>query len=312
MKIAVAHYPEGAGHATRMLAVGRELEAAGHDIVIGGGGPGARFVELNGYDEFRPATVDYVDSYQNRSLRAATANVPRSVERVQDYRAWLRHEDPDIMVTDDMFASLAAAMTGTPYYKVDHNAGFLYEDRLERAGADWWNRFFLQTAEKFLYPAVWESAAYIPRGAERVPPLALEGNGAADDDIDVLMVPTAHSDDYTRLTQELRDRGRDVTVVGGADWEDVESLQPFIEAASLVVCSGYSTVMEAAVAGTPCLIAPRTSEQRGVARIIAEEGVDGFRTVDDADDLDVDGTPTPMDNGCRTVAETIMADANAA
>jgi len=48
--VAVAHYPEGAGHATRMLAVARSLEAHGASVALAGGGPGTKFVDLHGYD----------------------------------------------------------------------------------------------------------------------------------------------------------------------------------------------------------------------------------------------------------------------
>ena len=67
--IAVAHYPEGAGHATRMLAVADALSDAGAEVEFAGGGAGTQFAALNGYDEFEPAVVDYIDTYQGGSMR---------------------------------------------------------------------------------------------------------------------------------------------------------------------------------------------------------------------------------------------------
>ena len=61
--VAVTHYPEGAGHATRMAAIAEAIEANGGTVRMAGGGAGTEFVALNGYDEFEPTTVDYIDTY---------------------------------------------------------------------------------------------------------------------------------------------------------------------------------------------------------------------------------------------------------
>src|SRR6056297_3606597 len=111
-EVAVAHYPEGAGHATRMLAVAKALEARGATVRLAGGGPGKRFVELNGYEEYVPAVVDYIGDYQDGGnlLRVVTHSVPMSGKRVYDYVQWLRRTEPDALVTDDMFAAMAATL----------------------------------------------------------------------------------------------------------------------------------------------------------------------------------------------------------
>ncbi|WP_234953615.1 hypothetical protein [Halosegnis longus] len=66
--VAVVHYPEGAGHATRMLAIANALEERGADVSFGGGGAGTEFVSLNGYDAVEPTTVDFIDTFQDGSL----------------------------------------------------------------------------------------------------------------------------------------------------------------------------------------------------------------------------------------------------
>jgi UDP:flavonoid glycosyltransferase YjiC (YdhE family) len=75
--VAVAHYPEGAGHATRMLAIADELAARGAQVTLAGGGAGQRFVELNGYDAFEPTPVDYVDTYQDASRSTSGGSARR-------------------------------------------------------------------------------------------------------------------------------------------------------------------------------------------------------------------------------------------
>lgn len=306
-KIAIAHYCEGAGHATRMLAVAEGIAAAGYETVIAGGGPGKKFVEQNGREEYDPREVDFIGGYQGGNLLVVLKQcMPNVTERIREYVSWFRTEDPRLLVADDITAAVAAAITGTPYYYVTHDPADFYTSTVERAGAWARNRFALRTAEAFLLPKVWRGSPTIP-GTVEIPPIAPE-SGGVDPSVDVLVVPSAFSVDPDRLSDALERRGRDVTLVGGDDWEVVESLQPYIAAADLVICSGYSTVMEAAVAGTPCILLPETSEQRGVARAI--RSVRGFYTAGSVADvegiLDRIEAPDPRENGTSSVVRTVL------
>ena len=311
--IAVAHYPEGAGHATRMLAIANELERAGAEVLLAGGGAGARFVALNGYDAFEPTNVDFIDSYQDGSLReVVTGSVPASARRVRDYVAWLRETEPDALVTDDMFAAMAAARTDIPLYVLKHDMPALYRDRIERAGARFHTRFQLATAREFFYPAIWPASADDPDGATRVPPVALDGDdGEAVDAADVLLVPS-HYSEFGDLADRLERRGHDVLNVGDDDWEATPSLLPYVRGADVVVCSGYSTIMDAAVAGTPCVIVPETDEQTAVADWIERFDTAGFVVAEDTPAaLAAVESPPPeprYDNGAATIATRVMAD----
>jgi hypothetical protein len=303
-KVAVAHYCEGAGHATRMLAVVEELEAAGYDVVIAGGGPGTKFVEANGYTEFEPLDLDFVGDYQGGGLLDVLRNSgPAVYERVKQYRGWFDDEAPALLVTDDISAAIAASLHGQRYVYVSHDPAAFYSTAVERAGAWVRNRIAGRGAEQFLHPKVWAGDPSIP-GAEDVPPMAPVGD-APDADVDVLVVPSEFSVDPDRLADALEASGRDVTLVGGDDWELQESLQPFIAGADLVICSGYSTVMEAAVAGTPCIVLPATSEQRGVVDALAD--TPGFYAADSIAGvealLDNVEAPEPRENGAKRVAE---------
>jgi hypothetical protein len=279
-EVAVAHYPEGAGHATRMLAVAKALEDRGATVRLAGGGPGKRFVELNGYEEYVPTVVDYIGDYQDGGnvLRVVTHSVPMSGKRVYDYVQWLRRIEPDALVTDDMFAAMAASVTGTPLHVLTHNSPHFYETVAETAATWLLTKHQLYESEQFLYPAVWPPCDDDPDGVTHVPPVALECDEDREvDPFDVLVVPSHYSDSLDELVTGLRDDGHSVTEVGDEDWEPVPAMLPHLEAADVVVCSGYSTVMEAAVAGTPCIIWPFTDEQRGVGRVIQEAGVTGFQ-----------------------------------
>ena len=278
--VAVAHYPEGAGHATRMLAVATAFEARGARVTLAGGGHGARFIEHNGYDQYEPSLVDFIGDYQGGSLaRVLTHSLPNSAFRVRDYVGWLRREDPDALVTDDMFAAMAAEFVEIPLYVCTHNASSYYDAVIEQGFTWLLNRYQRHAAEAFLYPAVWPPDHGDPPGVTHVPPIALDSaaGGCAPTATEVLLVPSAYSSGFDALAEALRAAGHETTLVGGPDWECVPALLPHVRAAEKVVCSGYSTVMEAAVAGTPCVVYPFTDEQHGVSRVIERTGLEGFQ-----------------------------------
>lgn len=301
MKIAIAHYCEGGGHGPRMLAVGKALEDRGHEICIAGGGPGAKFVEINGYEEFKPEKVDFIEDYEKGLHMTFMNSTPKSVKRVRDYISWLKREEPDVVVTDDMFAGLACVLMRKKFYFIGHDTSDIYSDYTASLGTWGWNKFFDKFAEDFFQPAVWEDPKYSGVG-----PMALEIEKDVRQDIEALLIPSAYSESIEEIEEKLKDTGRDVTVVGGKDWELQESLQPFIDEADLVVCSGYSAVMEASVAGTPCIILPETAEQKGVTELIDRKG---FRKASNPEEVielaDEIEEPEKQENGAEQIAEKI-------
>jgi len=310
--VAVAHYPEGAGHATRMLAVADAIESGGGSVRMAGGGAGREFVALNGYDEFQPTTVDYIDTYQNGSLwAAASRSLPASLGRIADYQAWLAAIEPDALVTDDMFAAMAATRCGVPLYVLKHDMPGLYDDVAERAGARFHTLFQLSAAREFFYPVVWPPSGVDPARATRVPPVALPGDSSVADAPDVVVVPS-HYSSLSRIATHLERQGYDVLDVADEAWDPVESLLPYVRGADLVVCSGYSTVMDAAVAGTPCVVHPATDEQAAVADWLERFDVPGFAVAPDPIDV-LDAVADPpaaphFRNGADVVARRVLTD----
>ena len=112
------------------------------------------------------------------------------------------------------------------------------------------------------------------------------------------------------LADRLRSAGHDVTLIGDHDWGPVPSLLPLLGRAEAVVCSGYSTVMEAAVAGAPCVVLPATNEQEGIARRL--EPVEGFVPAESpaAVEAGLADPPTApqFTNGIVAVAERVVDD----
>jgi len=318
-EVGVVYYPEGQGHATRMLGIVQALERRGADVHIAGGGPGTRFVELQGYDVYRATAVEFIRDYQYRSpalLYVLTRSFPDSCQRMHDLYRWLKRTSPDVLITDDMFAAVAATITRTPFYIVSHNAMSLYDAVLDQAITWGFNRYQQAVSREFLYPAVWPPLEDDPARVRRIPPIALElasDAGDAPGELDVLLVPSFYSEGYAEMAERLRGEGYRVRHVGGEDWVPVPALLPWVRAADVVVCSGYSTVMEAAVAGTPCVVWPFTDEQEGVARKIERSGVGGFR-VERSLAHAIDGVesppPPPPDspNGVDRVAEVVLEE----
>jgi hypothetical protein len=315
-RVGVVYYPEGQGHATRMLGVVQALERRGADVHIAGGGPGTQFVELLGYDVYRATSVEFIRDYQYRSpalLNVLTRSLPDSWQRIHDLIAWMRRTSPEVLITDDMFAAVAATITRTPFYTVNHNAMSLYDAVLDQTITWAFNRYQQAASREFLYPAVWPPADDDPTRVRRIPPIALESPTDAEappDELDVLVVPSFYSEDFDRLTERLLGEGYRVRHVGSEEWSPVPALLPWIRAADVVVCSGYSTVMEAAVAGTACVVWPFTDEQEGVARKIERSGVPGFR-VERSLSYAVNGIESPpsaptQPNGTDQVAEIVL------
>jgi hypothetical protein len=243
-----------------------------------------------------------------------TASLPDSGRRFRDVAGWLRAESPDAVVTDDMFAAGAAAWTGTPLYVLTHNAASFYRSLAVRLASRGLNVGQRLAARRFFYPTVWPPHAGDPPQVSRVPPVALEPPAGASDagpaDPGVVVVPSTYSDGFAAVAEGLADRGVPVTRVGGPDWEPVPALLPVLERADAVVCAGYSTVMEAAVAGAPCVVVPHTNEQRGVARRL--DAVEGFAVADGASAA-LDALADPPDapahnNGVAAVAERVLDD----
>jgi UDP:flavonoid glycosyltransferase YjiC (YdhE family) len=303
-----------------MMAVARGLQRRGVEVSLAGGGPGRRLYAPNGFDAYEPPAVDYIGDYQGAANPVAglghvvTGSLPDSAARVRGLADWLRDRRPDAVVTDDMFTVAAAAATDTPLYVLSHNAAALYRYPIIRAATVAINAGQRWTAERFFYPTVWPPADGDPAGVTRVPPVALPPPPDAPDpspaEPGVVLVPSTYSTAFDAVADRLREAGHTVTAIGDHDWGPVPSLLPLFRRADAMVCSGYSTVMEAAVAGTPCVVAPATNEQRGIARRVRP--VEGFDVADTPAGIvrAVDALPTPAatPNGLAAIAERVVDD----
>lgn len=313
--IALAHGPEGAGNATRVMAVAEELRRAGVEVALAGGGSAAQYVELNGFEEFAPTGLDFIRmrEVEGTSLLAALRHAaPRMRRRARQFGQWLSGIDPDVLLTDDPAAAVPATIRNIPWYRLDHSSVRCYSDWFARVVYRGFNRASLRLAETFFYTTVFSDPYPGEPNLRAVGPIAHEPQTTESvESFDVLLVPSTYAAGYGELADRLRAEGYSVRLVGGPDWEPVPAILPYFEAAQIAVTSGFSATSEALVAGTPCINWPFLDCQRGIAREIDEQGIDGIQvghSLESVLEAVADPPATPdFENGAPVVAEQLRA-----
>ena len=281
--VGIVYWCDGAGHAARAIPVAKEFEARGCDVAMAGGGQGKRFVELNGFKHPDLTTVAVKGDSPLDFLRHTLFDLlPNSVRRYREINQWLDETEPDILVTDDLFAGIAAARRGIEFYRIDHlTPGLL--------GPVWgppqwfYHAVSLQFAEEIIVTSLWPDDPD-PDGITRVGPLAQEGD--ADDEVDsydVLLNPGTHGEDFDEIRSRLTDAGYDVRTVGDDDWETKPTMTPYTAAADVVVCTGFSSIADTVVAGTPCVIFPFLPFQKALADRADDKDIEGVSKADSVD-----------------------------
>ncbi|MFB6094222.1 MAG: hypothetical protein ABEJ77_04710 [Halanaeroarchaeum sp.] len=312
--IGLAHAPEGGGNATRMLGVAAVLASRDVDVALAGGGPGAKFARLNGFEEAEPETVDFIE--RRRGSGSLLGALPRTagaaVERARDFGSWLDRTRPDVLLTDDPFAMLPAVVRGIPFYRLDHSSVDCYDAPFERTVYRVFNRLSIELGEGFLLTSVHDDPHPDTDGVHPVPPIAHEPSTPESvDPFDTLVIPGTYSTGFDRIAAELERGGQDVTLVGDEDWEPVRSMTPYSAAADAVVCTGFSSIAEAVVAGTPVVVYPFIDCQRGIAEAIEVADVEGITVVHSSEEAVAaarDPPPAPsFENGAPAVADHLLS-----
>lgn len=300
----IIYHCEGAGHAMRMLAIAERLKDKDIDVIMTGGGPGEKFLEMRGLSDYTPTVTDMRGKFTDNTFKALFYMLSEPIDRLKDLRCWIREEDPEVIVTDDVLGLIAAFLEGKKFYTVTHVSKDVPESTLE--GWLTWavNKLTARKNEEMFYCTVWDGMK--PDGAKQVGPLAPKGNEKQEIDFDILFVPTKAYEMQEDILEDLEDY--DVKVVGSENWKTQPSLQPYISEADAIICAGYSTMMEASVAGTPCIMLPQTSEQKGVADIL--ENYDGFARYSGEIEKDLSDLnhPEPKENGAQEIASVLARD----
>lgn len=288
-KIGIVHWCEGAGHAARNLAIASELESRGAEVVMAGGGPGKMFVEINDYEEPGLEVIEAIEKKTDPDVSLPTfikefmfKEVPSYFRRFRDVYNWLEEEDPDKVITDDFFAVLAASIQRREFYRVEHMTPEILPPHVEYPLRvyDWYTG---TVGEEVFLTSVWDIDDS-RKGITKVGPLAQEGEQEVEP-FDVLLIPGTMSTGFDELKEELEKKGMDVRMVGDDDWELAPSMMPFTEAASCVVCTGFSSIADTVVPGTPCVVYPFFSIQERVADQIEQRNLQGLQKVESQDEV---------------------------
>jgi hypothetical protein len=314
-KVAIVYWCDGAGHAARSIPVAQEFESRGIEVAIGGGGQGKPFVDMNGFEQPEFTKVAVKGSTPLAFARHTLFDlVPSSVRRFREIDQWLTDEAPDILVTDDIFAGLAAVRRGIEFYRIDHLTPDLF-------GPVWgtplkiYNDTSLLFGEQIIVSSLWKDDPD-PAGITRVGPLAQEGD--PEDEVDaynVLLNPGTHGENFTEIRTRLEAKGYDVRTVGDDDWETKPAMTPYTAAADVVVCTGFSSIADTVVAGTPCIIYPFLPFQKALADRAETkeiEGVSKATSVDDVVDMaefycHSDKKPA-YENGAKAFVDAVVDD----
>ena len=281
-KAAIVYWCDGAGHAARSIPVAQELESRGVEVTVAGGGQGKRFVEMNGYEHPDLTTVAVKGNTPLSFLKHTFFDVvPSSVRRLRELNRWLKDEDPDILVTDDIFAATAAVAQGIEFYRIDHLTPGMLDFRWD-VFLRLYDRTSLAFCENIIVTTLWKEED-APKGFELVGPLAQEGDGKVEE-YDVLLNPGTHGDNFEEIRRRLEKRGLEVKMVGSDDWEIQPTMTPHTEAASCVICTGYSSIADTVVAGTPCIVYPFLPFQKSLAEKAERKETDGVIKADTVDE----------------------------
>lgn len=277
-KVGFVYWCDGAGHAARCIPVLKELESRGKDVVVGGGGPGERFVDMNGFEQpdFTQVTVEgdgVFDFLQHTFFDL----IPSAAKRMKEVYSWMKREDPEKLISDDLFALISATIQGREFYRIDHLTTALF-------GPVWgtplkiYKKVSLVFAEQIIVTSLWKEDED-PKGITRVDPLAQEGE--SDDSIeeyDILINPGTHGKNFGEIKERLKEKGLDVREVGDDQWETKKSMTPYTEKADAVICTGFSSIADTVVAGTKCIIYPFLPFQRAIADEVDERQIQGIKT----------------------------------
>jgi UDP-N-acetylglucosamine:LPS N-acetylglucosamine transferase len=274
-KVAIVYWCDGAGHAARSIPVAKELRSRGVEVAVAGGGRGKEFVEMNGFEHPDLTTVTVEGSTPLSFLRHTLFDlIPSSVRRMREVYRWLQAEDPDVLVTDDVFAGLAAAALGIEFYRIDHLTPELL-DPVWTVPLRIYNGISLAFAEGIIVTSLWAEEPD-PEGITRVGPLAQEGEASGEiEPYDVLLNPGTHGENFDEIRRLLEADGFDGRTGGDDNWETKPTMTPYTAAADVVICTGFSSIADTVVAGTPCVIYPFLPFQKALAARAEDKNIEG-------------------------------------
>ncbi len=316
-KVAIVYWCDGAGHAARAIPVAKEVKSRGNDLAIAGGGPGSMFVDMNGFEQpgLTEAAVkgSSITGFLKHTFGSLIPNIFRRTREISD---WMREEDPDKVVTDDLFAILVAIYQGRELYRIDHITPGMFGLKW-RIPAEIYNRLSLLFGEQIIVTSLWKDDEEDPQGYTRVDPLAQEGESDEQiEEYDVLINPGTHGENFQEIRERLEDEGLNVRQVGDDEWETKPAMTPYTEKADVVICTGFSSIADTVVAGTPCIVYPFLPFQEAIADGIEEKNLKGLSKATSVEEVvqeaerycQEDAESPEYDNGASEFVDALLKD----
>lgn len=280
MKVLFTFNPEGAGHASRSIAIAKDLDSEEIDIYFAGAGSGLEFIRQNDFPYFEVSNLSFHEPLIKSNYRRLIFDfLPTFLKKIEEYRKLVKKFD--LVVSDNDYPSvLASISTGAQFVYISHDLGDFYP-----AGGtvvEIWNKFSRHFSAEFIFPNIFLREEKLSKRVKEVGPLAHVENSQVKD-LDVLLVPSQFgSQEFQLIRNRLEKWGIRVKSITGGDWKIAPNLYPFIKSASKVICSGYSTLMECSLASTPPIILPKTPEQKFLAKSLKDK--EGFYVASSAEE----------------------------
>ena len=315
----------GLGHATRTLCIAKYLREKDDRIEIqfGGHGPGMKMVEMNGFEwhDLPQAEFFPIDNLTPRKMFGPyIANRKKYFDLFRNYR-------PDVHFCDmELFSLVLGKIYAKHNFLLSHEfEPFKFEMSWfanamrsmlinfkdfvpEKTFYTWFEDMKLSPRKKFVGPLAFEEPVKKLGGNNRI---LVVISGAAKGIFD--------SVDFKSLGEEVTLYSRGVDIEGSIKIPKCPNLFPYVKAVDLVICSGWSTIMEALIANTPCLIIPCTGEQVDVAERCTKRGFADMATKENINQKinemlfdkvkrkKLVESSSMLDNGAKEIAEYIYS-----
>ena len=278
----------GAGHVGRSITIANYLKDMdkGAEIIFAGGRVGKGIVEENGFMFIELETPEYFED--NRPTSDIGKLFRIYVKNLGEYRRTMLSVNPDVVVvdTEPLFAFLSRFL-GFRTVFISHELQPLWVEDISpfsKKLRDFILRCTNRVSDAIIFPNIMgmDIDDKISRKTKSVGPLAymnfekfrLEGEKK------VLIVPSFTGSAPPELLEMLKKRDFAVYIrAKGNSYKNIRFLKKtrnllsYIDAVDVLICSGYSTIMEGAALGKPMIIYPKTEEQRIVGRMCEENGI---------------------------------------
>ncbi len=279
----------GAGHVGRSLAIAnylREIEGDSR-IVFAGAKVGERLVREYGFEYVRLDTPDYFNA---GSLNTDVIHLVFSYLRnMRRYSKVFNEIRPDVAISDmEPVLTFILRLKGFTTVVVTHELVPLWVNDISpplKCLRDRIRMYMYRVAHALIYPDIMGMDRIHPILRERcltVGPLAYGRfeKVSLGGERKVLIIPSNTGDYTPEFIDAMKDMDYSVYIRGKGESRrnirflgPVKNLMSYISASDAVLCSGYSTIMEAVACGKPLVIYPKTEEQRIVGKRCQEAGV---------------------------------------